>query len=135
MKIIPESVENGVRTPQKSVPKEKREFTETNKEYIVHDRNLQLIIVEAMTHMILGLKSSKQMCDALKALMEGSEEVRENRYNLLMAKYEAFKAIPGENNSQIYERFNVLYSKIIIFFFNKLKNKILENIYIYLYNL
>ena len=63
MKIIPESVENGVRIPQKSVPKEKSEYTETDKEYIAHDHNLQLIIVESMTktmtHLILSLKTSK----------------------------------------------------------------------------
>ena len=38
MKIIPESVKIGVRIPQKYVPKDKSEFTETDKEYIAHAR-------------------------------------------------------------------------------------------------
>ncbi|XP_063942844.1 uncharacterized protein LOC135150464 [Daucus carota subsp. sativus] len=98
MKIIPESVKNGVRILQKSVPKEKSEYTETDKEYIAHDHNLQLII----------------MWDAIEALMEGSEEVRENIYDMLIARYEAFKAIPGGNFSQIYERFMLLLNELTL---------------------
>ena len=118
MKIIPESVENGVRIPQKSVPKEKSEYTDTDKEYVAHDHNLQLIIVESMTktmtHLILSLKTSKQMWDTIEALMEESEEVRENRYDMLIARYEAFQAIPGENISQIYERFMLLLNELTL---------------------
>ena len=40
--------------------------------------------------------------------MEGNKEVREDRYDWLIAKYETFKAIPGEILSQIYERFMML---------------------------
>lgn len=65
-------------------------------------------MTKTMTHLILSLKTSKQMWDAVEALMEGSEEVRENRYDMLIARYEAFKALPGENISQIYDRFMLL---------------------------
>ena len=54
------------------------------------------------------------MWDAVEALMEGSEEVRENMYYLLIAKYEAFKAIPGENISQIYERFMLVLNELTL---------------------
>ena len=107
MKIITEFVENGVRIPEKSIPKEKSEFTETDKKYIAHDHNLQLIIVESMnkimSHLILSFKFAKKMWDAVEALMEGSEEAKENMYDLLISRYEAFKSIPGEPISQIYE--------------------------------
>ena len=69
---------------------------------------------KTMTHLILSLKSSKQMWDVVKALMEGSKEVRENIYDLLIARYEAFKAIPRENISQIYERFMLLLNELTL---------------------
>ena len=73
MKINPKSVENGVHIPQKSISKEMSEFTETDKEYITHDHNLQLIIVVAMnktmSNLILSLKSAKQIWDAVEALI------------------------------------------------------------------
>lgn len=47
MKIISESVENGVWVPQRSTPKKPSEFTDIDKEYLQLDRNLQLIIMEA----------------------------------------------------------------------------------------
>ena len=47
-------------------------------------------MTKTMTHLILSLKTSKQMWDTIEALMEGSEEVRENRYDMLIARYEAF---------------------------------------------
>ena len=62
------------------------------------DHNLQLIIVKSMnkimSHMILSLKSATQIWDVVEALMEGSEKVKENKYE--------FKAIHGETISQIY---------------------------------
>ena len=54
------------------------------------------------------------MWDTVEALMEGSEEVRENRYDMLIARYEAFQAIPGGNISQIYERFMLLLNELTL---------------------
>ena len=100
MKIIPETVENGVRIPQKSVPKKKSEYTEIDREYLAHDHNLQLIIVEAMnkrmSHLILGLKSSKLIWDVVEALMDISEKVRENGYDILIARSESFILLLNE---------------------------------------
>ena len=40
----------------------------------------------------------------LKQLMKGTEEVRENRLEILTSEYEHFKSISGEGISEVFER-------------------------------
>lgn len=47
---------------------------------------------KTMSHVILNLKSAKQMWDTVEALMDGSKKVKGNRYDLLISRYEAFKS-------------------------------------------
>lgn len=44
------------------------------------------------------------MCDTIELLMEGIGEVKENIYDKLILRYEAFKSKPGESISQVYKR-------------------------------
>ena len=48
------------------------------------------------------------MWDTIELLMEGTAEVKENRLDILTSQYEAFKSLPGENISQVFERYNKL---------------------------
>ena len=47
-------------------------------------------------------------------IMEGTEEVRENRLDILTSQYEAFKSLPGESVTQVFERFNRLINELSI---------------------
>ena len=38
--------------------------------------------------------------------MEWTTEVKENRLDILTSQYEAFKSLPGENITQVFERYN-----------------------------
>ena len=118
MKIIPETVEDGVRIPQRSTPKEPTEYTDSDKEFIALDTGLQLIIVDSMdsemSHQILNCTSGKHMWDTIELIMEGTEEVRENRVDILTSRYEAFKSNPGESITQVFERYNKLLNELVI---------------------
>ena len=48
MKIISETSEGDVRVPQRFTPKELSEFSDSDKESVALDTNLQLIIVDSM---------------------------------------------------------------------------------------
>ena len=56
--------------------------------------------------------------------MDGSKEVRENWYNLLISRYEAFKSIPSETISLIYERFMMLFNELTLHGKTYLRKKI-----------
>ena len=76
MKLVPETTEGDVRVPQRFTPKDP---TDSNKEVVALDTNLQLIIVDSMDsdmcHQIVNC--------TIKLIMEGTEEVKENRLDIL----------------------------------------------------
>ena len=116
-KLFPESVtETGERIPQKFVPKESSEYNDTEKDKVALDTSLQLIIVDsldiAMLNQVINCSSAKQMWDTIELLMEGTAEVKENRVDILTSQYEAFKSLPGENISQVFERYNKLLNNL-----------------------
>lgn len=118
VKLIPETIINDVRMPQRSTPKDETEYTEVDKDFICLDTSLQLIIVDSMdtdmSNQILNCVSGKHMWDTIELIMEGTEEVRENRVDILRSRYEAFKSIPGETITQVFERFNKLLNELTI---------------------
>ena len=96
MEVVVESTTTtGVRIPSSSTPRDPSKYTETDKELINLDTSLQLIIVEStdndMGHQLLGCNSVKDIWDTIELLMEGTEEVKENRMDILTTQYEAFK--------------------------------------------
>ena len=112
-KLIPESVTKiGERIPQKFVPKESSEFNDTKKDKVALDTSLHLIIVEsldtAMLIQVINCSSVKHMWDTIKLLIKGTAKVKENRLDILTSQYEAFKSLPGENITQVFERYNKL---------------------------
>lgn len=118
MKMIPESVVDGVRVPQRSTPKDPTEFTDSEKEIVALDKWLQLIIFDSMDtemcYQILNCKSGKQMWDTIVLIMEGTEEVKEKRLDILTSRYEAFESLPGETITQVFERYNRLLNELSI---------------------
>ncbi|XP_074342461.1 uncharacterized protein LOC141680026 [Apium graveolens] len=46
--------------------------------------------------------------------MEGTKDVRKNRLDILTSQYEAFKSLPGESITQVFERLNMLLNELSI---------------------
>ena len=63
MKIVPETSEGDMRVPQRSTPKELSNFSDSDKESVALDTNLQLIIVDSMDsdmcHQIVNYSTAK----------------------------------------------------------------------------
>ena len=49
-----------------------------------------------MYNAVVNCTNAKQIWDTLEIINEGSEEVRENKKEILMAQYEQFGSNPGE---------------------------------------
>ena len=112
-KRIPESVrETGERIPQKFMPKDPSDFSDTEKDKVALDTSLQLIVVEsldtAMLNQVINCSNAKQIWDTIELVMEGTSEVKENRLDILISQYEASKLLPGESITQVFERQNKL---------------------------
>ena len=118
MKIVPETSEGDVRVPQRFTPKELSEFSDSDKESVALDTNLQLIIVDSMNsdmcHQIVNCSTAKHLWDTIELIMEGTEEVKENRLDILTSQYEAFKSLSGESITQVFERYNKLLNELSI---------------------
>ena len=118
MKIIPESRVDGVRVPQRSTPKDSTEFIDSEKDVVALGTSLQLIIVDSldfdMCHQILNCISGKYMWDTIELIMEGTNEVKENRLDILTSQYEAFKSHPKEIITRVFERYNILLNELSI---------------------
>ena len=112
MKLVPETTEGDVRVPQRFIPKDPTEFSDSDKEAVALDTNLQLIIVDSMDsdmcHQIVNCTTAKHMWDTIELIMEGTEEVKENRLDILTSQYDSFKSLSGESITQVFERYNKL---------------------------
>ena len=94
------------------MPNESSEFSDTKKDKVALDTSLQLIIVEsldtAMLNQVINCSSAKHMWDTIELLMEGIAEVKENKLDILTSQYVAFKSLPQENITQVFNRYNKL---------------------------
>ena len=94
------------------MPKDPSDFSDTEKDKFALDTSLQLIVVESldttMLNQVINCSNAKQMWDTIELLMEGTSEVKENRLDILTSHYEAFKSLPGESITQVFERYNKL---------------------------
>lgn len=107
---------SGDRVSQGATPKTPTEFTDADKELVRLDTGLMLIITDSMdndmNYQIMNCISGKHMWDTVETLMEGTEEVRENRLDILTSQYVAFKSFPGENVTRVLERFTRLLNEL-----------------------
>ena len=54
------------------------------------------------------------MWETIELLMEGTEDVKENRLDILTIQYEAFKSLPGEGITSVFERLDKLLNELSI---------------------
>ncbi|XP_074342515.1 uncharacterized protein LOC141680098 [Apium graveolens] len=94
------------------------EWSARDKKLIALDEGLRLILVDSMdddmSHQIMVCDSAKHIWETIQLLMEGTEDVRQNRLYILTSQYEAFKSLPGESITQVFERLNKLLNKLSI---------------------
>ena len=92
MNVILAHEEDGVLIPHQTFPKEPSEYTDEENEQMNLDDTLQLILVETldpvMYNVVVNCTNVKQIWDTLEIINEGSEEVTENKKEILMAQYE-----------------------------------------------
>ena len=98
MRVIPETTDGGVVIPQRSVPKEASDFSDAERDRVELDTSLQLILVESldqtMYNHVISCASAKEIWDKIEIMMEGTEEVKENKTQILVATYEILKRNP-----------------------------------------
>ena len=56
-----------------------------------------------MCHQIINCTTAKHMWDTIELIMEGTEEVKENRLDIRTSQYEAFKFLSGESITQVFD--------------------------------
>ncbi|KAK1369670.1 hypothetical protein POM88_035762 [Heracleum sosnowskyi] len=113
MVIEEERIENNlVVQAARTYPKDPKDFTADEKEDVSLNANLQLILVDfldpIMHNHVLNCKDAKHIWEMIEIINEGTEEVRENRMEILISEYEHFKSNPGEGISEVFERYNKL---------------------------
>ncbi|KAK1366507.1 hypothetical protein POM88_042068 [Heracleum sosnowskyi] len=119
-KEIEATTVNGEIIPAHWVPKDPSEISEPEKEKMVLDDHLQLILLDSLTldkamcGSVISCTSAKEMWIRLALLCEGSEEVKGNQRQILISQYEAFMAKPGEDLTSMFERFSKLLTELQI---------------------
>ena len=112
MVFEPETIVNDVVTPARRYPKEPKDYTPDEKEDASLDINLQLILVESldpiMYNHVVNCQDAKHVWETIETINEGTEEVRENRLEILTSEYEHFNSTPSEGISEVFERYNKL---------------------------
>jgi len=95
--------------PTKLVPKKLMDLNKDEIALVSLDKKAKNIIVSAvddsMLQNLIHCNSAKEMWQSLIILMEGTEEVRDDRRSLLNQKYEAFRQNPKEAIIDTFENF------------------------------
>ena len=112
-----ETIEDGVVTaPTRRYPKDPKTYDANDKEDASLDINLQLILVESldpiMYNHVVNCKDARHIWETIETINEGTEEVRENRLEILTSEYEHFRSAPGEGISEVFERYNKLINNL-----------------------
>ncbi|KAK1379987.1 hypothetical protein POM88_026731 [Heracleum sosnowskyi] len=117
MKPVGESSSpDGTRIPQGSTPKELSEYIDTDKELIRLDTGLMLILTDSaykeMSYQLMNCVRGKQMWDTINLIMEGTEDVQENRLDIMTSQYESFRSLLGESITQVFEKYTKLLNEL-----------------------
>ena len=67
-----------------------------------------------MNSHVLNCRDAKHMWETIEIVNEGTEEVRENKMEILVSEYEHFKSKPGEGITEVFERYNRLINDLNI---------------------
>ncbi|KAK1374545.1 hypothetical protein POM88_030738 [Heracleum sosnowskyi] len=65
-----------------------------------------------MSYQLMNYVSGKQMWDTINLIMEGTEDVQENRSDILTSQYESFRSLPGESITQVFEKYTKLLNEL-----------------------
>ena len=94
------------------VPKLSSEFTQEDTEEVQKDKKVMNILYNGLSDdmfdIVINCTTSKEVWDTIQTLCEGSEQVRENKMQLLIQEYEHFHSKNGETMSEIFARFQKL---------------------------
>ena len=60
-------------------------------------------------------ESGKHMWETIELLKEGTEDVKENRLDILTTQYEAFKSLPSEGITSVFKRLNKIINELSIY--------------------
>ena len=112
MKIVTSVNADGTMAPDKFVPKTSSEFTEEDEKEVHKDKKAMNILFNGldkdMFDNVINCTTSKEVWDTIQTLCEGTEQVRHNKLQLLIQKYEAFHFKHGESVNDTYNRFQKL---------------------------
>ena len=111
MVIVAESIENNVVViAARTYPKDPADYTPDEKEDASLDINMKLILVQSldpiMYNHVVNCKDANHIWETIETINEGTEEVRENRLEILTYEYEHFKSTSGVGISEVFERYN-----------------------------
>ncbi|KAL8100564.1 hypothetical protein AgCh_032713 [Apium graveolens] len=113
MVMEPEVIENDVViTKARTYVKDPEDFSPAEIEEASLDASLQLILVDSlnplMNRHVMNCKDSKHIWETIEIINEGTEEVRENKLEILTSEYEYFKSNPGEGITEVFERITAI---------------------------
>ena len=99
-------------------PKELSKYSEADHARVDIDTKalwlLQMSIRNSVIHGFKKYKTAKELWQALKSMYEGTDEVKQNKKDVLKQKYENFTSMPGENMNDQYLRFVKLIDELAI---------------------
>lgn len=105
-------VDNVVVSPARTYQKDPKTYTPDEKEDAALDSSLQLILIDSLDSVMLGhvmnCIDAKHIWETIEIINEGTEEVRENKLEILTSQYEHFKSNPSEGITEVFERYNKL---------------------------
>lgn len=98
--------------------KDPSKYAADEKEDASLDISLQLILVESLdsvmhTH-VLNCRDARHIWETIEVVNEGTEEVRENRLEILTSEYEHFRSYSTEGITKVFERYNKLINNLIL---------------------
>ena len=112
----PEKMVGDVFVPARNYRKDPKDYTADERADSALDLNLQLILVESldpiMYNHVVNCIDAKHIWDTIQTINEGTEEVRENRLEILTSEYEHFTSNPDEGISEVFERYNKLINNL-----------------------
>jgi len=95
-----------------SVPKPRHEWSDPNIKQVRKDKKAMNILFNGVDgdifDNIINCKTAKEVWDTIQIICDGTEQVRENKMQLLIQQYEHFHFEEGETLTDIFSRFQKL---------------------------
>ena len=119
MKLVTGINPDGTIAADKFIPKVASEFTEEDEKEVHKDKKAMNILFNGldkdMFDNVINCTTSKEVWDTIQILCEGTEQVRENKMQLLIQQYEHFHFKQSETLSDTYSRFQKLLNALKLY--------------------